>query len=591
MKAALVLGVALAAGFGPVVAARAEAPAEASKVEMRWGERIPLRDGVKLSATVYLPKGQAAPAPCIFTLTPYIAQSYHDRGVYFAAHGLPFLTVDVRGRGNSEGEFRPLIQEAKDGHDVVEWLAKQPYCNGKVSMWGGSYAGYNQWATAKEAPPHLATIVPVASPYPGADFPARNNIAYPYLMQWLTFTDGKASQANIFGDAAFWASIARERFEEGEAFSTLPRIFGGEHKTLVEWISHAAVDAWYDSYAPTPEQFRAFDMPILTITGSYDGDQPGAFEFYKTHMKLGSEKARANHYLIVGPWDHAGTRTPQASVGGLTFGPASLVDLPKLHVQWYNWAMAGGAKPDFLQKRVAYYVMGAERWRYADTLEGVTAEEKPYFLDSTANANRVMASGSLSPASAGKGSADSYVYDPRDVSGAALEAGLDPSLLTDQTLVLAADGKQLVYHSASFDKPTEVSGFFRLSAWISIDQPDTDFQASVYEITPDGGSILLTNDILRARYRESLREAKLVTSKAPLRYDFNRFTFVSRQIAKGSRLRLVVGPINSINTQKNYNSGGVVADETMADARSVTVKLLHDKVHPSALYIPFGQPE
>lgn len=253
--------------------------------------------------------------------------------------------------------------------------------------------------------------------------------------------------------------------------------------------------------------------------------------------------------------------------------------------------MAGGAKPDFLQKRVAYYVMGAERWRYADTLESVTAEEKPFFLDSSANANRVMTSGSLSPTSAGKGSADSYVYDPRDVSGAALEAGLDPSLLTDQTLVLAADGKQLVYHSAAFDKPTEVSGFFRLSAWISIDQPDTDFQASVYEITPDGGSILLTNDILRARYRDSLREAKLVTSKAPLRYDFNRFTFVSRQIAKGSRLRLVVGPINSINTQKNYNSGGVVADETMADARPVMVKLLHDKAHPSALYIPFGQPE
>ncbi|MBB4631384.1 CocE/NonD family hydrolase [Sphingosinicella soli] len=588
MKAALVLGMALAVGFAPVAQAQ-ESPA--GKVDMRWGERIPLRDGVKLSATVYLPRGQAAAAPCIFTLTPYIAQSYHDRGMYFAAHGLPFLTVDTRGRGNSEGEFRPLIQEAQDGHDVVEWLAKQPYCNGKVSMWGGSYAGYNQWAAAKEGSAHLATIVPVASPYPGADFPARNNIAYPYLMQWLTFTDGKTSQGNIFGDSDFWTSISRERFEKGEAFSTLPRILGGEQKTLVEWISHPEVDAWYDSFAPTDAQFRAFDIPILSITGSYDGDQPGAFAFYKQHMKLGSAKARANHYLIVGPWDHAGTRTPRADVGGLTFGPASLVDLPKLHVEWYKWAMAGGAKPDFLKKRVAYYVMGAERWRYADTLEAVTAEEKPFFLDSVANADRVMASGSLSPAAAGKGGADSYVYDPRDVSGAALEASLDPSRLNDQTLVLARDGKQLVYHSAPFDKPTEVSGFFRLSAWIAIDKPDTDFQAAVYEITSDGGSIMLTNDVLRARYRESLREAKLVTSKAPLRYDFDKFTFVSRQIAKGSRLRLVVGPINSIHMQKNYNSGGVVSDETMADARPVTVKLLHDKAHPSALYIPFGQPE
>ncbi|MBV5325678.1 MAG: CocE/NonD family hydrolase, partial [Rhodospirillaceae bacterium] len=238
--------------------------------------KIPLRDGVELNATIYLPKGQAAPAPCIVTLTPYIGQSYHDRGVYFAAHGLPFLTVDVRGRGNSGGEFRPLIQEAKDGHDVVEWMARQSWCNGKVSMWGGSYAGYNQWATAKEAPPHLATIVPVASPYPGYDFPTRNNMAAPYLMQWLTFTSGKTSQANIFGDPFFWSSLWRERFEKGEAFSTLPKVFGGDQKILQEWISHPEVDAWYDSYAPTPEQFRALDMPILTITGSYDGDQPGA---------------------------------------------------------------------------------------------------------------------------------------------------------------------------------------------------------------------------------------------------------------------------------------------------------------------------
>ncbi len=155
-------------------------PPDPAQVKFQWGVKIPLRDGVKLNATVYTPREQKAPAPCVFTLTPYISQSYHDRGIYFASHGYPFLTVDVRGRGNSEGQFRPLLQEAPDGHDVVEWLAQQPYCNGKVTMWGGSYAGYDQWVTAKEFPPHLATIVPVASPYAGIDFPMRGNIASPY---------------------------------------------------------------------------------------------------------------------------------------------------------------------------------------------------------------------------------------------------------------------------------------------------------------------------------------------------------------------------------------------------------------------------
>jgi putative CocE/NonD family hydrolase len=294
--------------------------------------------------------------------------------------------------------------------------------------------------------------------------------------------------------------------------------------------------------------------------------------------------------LIIGPWDHAGTRTPQAEVGGVKFGPDSLVDLPNLHVQWYNWTMAGGAKPDFLKDQVAYYVMGAERWRYAPTLEAVTAQEKPYFLDSVANATEVMHSGSMAPGVAGSGRPDHYVYDPRDVSTAALEASADPNGLTDQRMVFAQDGKQLVYHTPVFAKDTEVSGFFKLAAWIAIDQPDTDFEASVYEIDRNGQSILLTQDQIRARYRESQRQAKLVTTKAAQRYDFDHFMFVSRQVAEGSRLRLVISPINSISTQRNFNSGKNVSDETMADARTVNVTLVHDKAHPSALYVPIGQP-
>src|SRR5712672_3661278 len=94
-------------------------------VQMQWGVKIPLRDGVHLNATLYLPKNCAKPSPVIFILTPYIAQKYHDRGLYFAAHGYPLLAVDGRGRGNSEGVFKPNINEARDGYDVVEWIARQ----------------------------------------------------------------------------------------------------------------------------------------------------------------------------------------------------------------------------------------------------------------------------------------------------------------------------------------------------------------------------------------------------------------------------------------------------------------------------------
>lgn len=584
----LAAGVASAWLTGVSLAAEAPPAIDVAKVNFQWSVKIPLRDGVRLNATVYTPKNQQAPAPCVFTLTPYISQSYHDRGMYFAAHGYPFLTVDVRGRGNSEGQFRPLIQEAKDGYDVVEWLATQPYCNGKVTMWGGSYAGYDQWAAAKEFPPHLATIVPVASPYVGVDFPMGGNIFSPYDVQWLTFTSGHTSQERIFGDFAFWAGKYRQQIEGGTAFKNFDTLAGNPSPTFQEWVSHPYQDAYWDSYNPTSEQYARLTLPILTITGIYDGDQAGALTHYREHMKHGSAAAKAQHYLVIGPWDHAGTRTPNANVGGLTFGPASLVDLPRLHLDWFSWTMQGGGKPQFLQKRVAYYVTGAEKWRYADTLEAITAQSRPYYLDSQAGAGDVLASGSLGEQQARSG-ADQYVYDPRDVSRAEREATEDPSGLTDQS-VLYAGGPQLVYHTAAFDRPTEISGFFKLDAWLAIDQPDTDFIATVYEIRADGSSVQLSSDVMRARYRASKREPKLIATKEPLQYTFSGFTFMSRELAKGSRLRLRLAPINSIYSEKNYNSGKPVAEQTMQDARPVTVKLYHDRAHPSALYVPFGQP-
>jgi uncharacterized protein len=137
-----------------------------SEYDLRWGVKILMRDKAELNATLYLPRtanGSLRKTPAIFTLTPYISDTYHARAAYFASHGYAFALVDVRGRGNSGGEFEPFANDPRDGHDVVEWLAKQPFCDGKVAMWGGSYAGFDQWATAKELPPHLATIVPRGS--------------------------------------------------------------------------------------------------------------------------------------------------------------------------------------------------------------------------------------------------------------------------------------------------------------------------------------------------------------------------------------------------------------------------------------------
>ena len=143
-----------------------------------------------------------------------------------------------------------------------------------------------------------------------------------------------------------------------------------------------------------------------------------------------------------------------------------------------------------------------------------------------------------------------------------------------------------MYHSPAFTEDTEISGFVKLVAWMSIDVPDTDFSVNLYEILPDGKSIQLTRDILRARYRDSWTTEKLAKPGEIDRYEFSGFTFFSRRVSKGSRLRLVLASPNSIYLEKNYNSGGVVEEESGTDARTAHITLYHDRDHPSFLELP-----
>lgn len=560
--------------------------ADTKGVELEWGLKIPLRDGVRLNGTVYKPAAMAEPLPVIFTLTPYIADSYHERGIYFAKNGYVFVGVDARGRGNSEGRFEPFLNEGRDGHDVVEWLAVQPWCNGKVAMWGGSYGGFDQWATLKEFPPHLATIVPAAAAHPGVDFPAFNNLFASYETQWLTLTSGATPNANLFKDADYWIGRFREMYLGHVPFRELDRVVGNPSPHFQMWLEHPDTTAFWTKLALMPDDYQRIDLPVLTITGHYDGDQPGAMHFYRSHLEHGTPQARERHYLVIGPWDHAGTRTPAKEFGGLKFGDASLVDLNQLHKQWYDWTMKGGKKPEFLKQRVAYYVMGAEEWKYAESLEAIRTTVRSLYLGSDGHANDVFHSGTLSKAQPGASAPDQYTYDPLDVHPADMERDEVKDYIVDQRYALNLCSSGLIYHSEPFEVATEITGYIKLVAWMSLDVPDTDFAVDVYEIMPSGMSVLLTQDAMRARYRESLLEAKRVTPGQINRYEFGAFPYFSRRIAQGSRLRLVIRALNSIYWQKNYNSGGDVSAESAQDARIAHVTLFHDVEHPSVLELP-----
>jgi len=565
------------------------AAAVAGEIDLLWGVKIPMRDGVELNTTVFKPRPQDAPLPVIFTLTPYNSDTYYPRARYFAQNGYVYALVDVRGRGNSGGSFLPFENEGRDAHDVVEWLAAQPWSNGKLAMWGGSYAGFDQWAALQHFPPHLATIVPAAAAAMGVDFPAWNNVHAPYLAQWATYTSGVTPQPNLFGDSTFWISKFRELYLSRRPFREFDRIVGNPSAWFQRLLQHPLVDEHWKALRPSVADYARIEIPILSISGHYDDDQYGAMHYYRMHMTHGSSQAKERHYLVMGPWDHAGTRTPNREVGGLSFGPASLLDLNALHKAWYDWTLKGGLKPEFLKKRIAYYVAPSDEWKYADSLEAIASGTRALYLISDGSANDVFRAGSLTAAKPGASKPDRYVYDPLDLRPAELEREEIRSYLTDQRYLLNTFGNGVIYNSEPFSEATEVTGYVSFSAWIALDVPDTDFRVSLYEVLADGSSVLLAEDLMRARHRESLEKATLVTPGAVLRYDFDKFPFFSRLVAKGSRLRLFLRCPNTIYLEKNYNSGGVVADETAKDTRVAHVTLYHDAQHPSALTLPVVQ--
>jgi predicted acyl esterase len=564
----------LCAGFTANIVAQSPTPAPSpaqppTDYDLRCGVKVPMRDRVELNATLYLPNtpdGSPPKTPVIFTLTPYISDTYHTRAAYFASHGYAFALVDVRGRGNSGGDFEPFANEPRDGHDVVEWLAKQSFCDGKVAMWGGSYAGFDQWATTKEFPPHLVTIVPAAAAHPGLDYPSTQNVGLTYDMQWFTATSGRTAQDKLFGDQKFWRAKFLDAYKKHIAFKSLDSFVGNPSVNFQRILKHPTLDAYYDAMAPTREQLQKITLPILTITGQYDDDELGALSFYRDHLANASPEARSKHFLIIGPWDHAGTRTPTDEVGGVKFGPGAMLDLNDLHRQWYDWTMKNGPKPPFMKSQVAYYLLAP----------------------GNSDANGVFRSGALTENRQTDG-ADKFTYDPLDTHRGEFVEGVEPKEKTaaiDQTFALSIGADGVVYHTDPLPNETPLIGCPAVTLWLSIDMPDVDLECDLYEIQPDGTSIAPWSDVRRLRYRESLREAKLVKPGEIVRCDFNPGLFIARRLMKGSRLRLVVTAVNSIHWQKNYCSGGIVAEETAKDARTCHVQIYHDATHASTIALP-----
>jgi putative CocE/NonD family hydrolase len=546
---------------------------------------IPMRDGTELHARIWRPVDADA-VPAIVSLTPYTADDAHDRGRFFAEHGYVYVNVDVRGRGGSEGTFWPFARDGEDGHDAVQWVARQSWCDGRVGMRGGSYRGTVQWQTLAEQPDALKTIVPTAAAYPGWDFPNPNGIFLSYAARWIGFTRGQASQGALFGDTDYWNEKYLRLYREHRPFAALDSLTGLSGRIFDRWTRHPRLDSYWTEMTPSAAAYDRFDIPILTITGHFDGDQEGALRYYQRHMRHGPDTGR--HYLLMGPWTHGDTRDPSREVNGLTFGPNSVVDIEELHLDWFNFVFYDQEKPEALQDRVTYYAMGPDEWRSASRLDAATDSMTWHLASPGIEARDVLRSGRLQPAPPSAGDVDSMTHDPRTtpVDSAALASDnsfLGPGLAFSDTWT---GGPRLVYHSPPLAEAVTVAGVPRLDAYIELDVPDTDLLAAIYEIRPDGTTIYLGESALRARHREGVDEVVFPEPGTAHRYTFDRFNWFARELQDGSRLRLVLTPLNTPLRDKNYNGGGNTIEASNADAQTATIKLHLSPEHPSALSVP-----
>lgn len=565
------------------------APPNPQPVRIDWGVPVTLRDGVVAQMTMYHPANATGRLPTILMITPYMVDAFHPTAMYFAKSGYIVAMADTRGRGQTGGEWKPFVNDGTLGYDLVEWIAGQPWSDGQVAMAGLSYLGFTQWTTLKEFPPHLASLVPTASAYFSYTSLHPWNIWSTYAIRWLTGVSGRSVNRLLVGDSGYWDQVLWNWYSNHLPYSALDSVAGNRTTELATWIKHPTLDDYVEATTVRPEDYARISIPILTVTGHFDSEQRAALRHYRRHMQLGNAGAKERHHLIIGPWDHYATFWPRREIGGLTFDSASVVNLGIVHTQWYDWTLKGGPRPEFLRNRVAYYLMGAEEWRYADDLESVTSGHQSLAIASPrGNPSTLATAGSLSTEPARTGP-DQWVYDPLDLRPGAWERRLPAGYVTRADSLLLFDAG-LVYETAPLTEQLDLAGVPRLRVWLAMDVLDTDFSATLYEITADGRAIFLTSQLQRARYREGLGSEKLMTPGAVTPFLLDDFDFFARRIAAGSRVRLVIAAVNSPQWEKNYNTGGPVAFESGKNARTARVSLYHDPARPSALELPVAAP-
>lgn len=332
---------------------------------------IPTKSGIDISAIIVRKKINTSPLPAVIFYTTYY-QGTGDAilGKRSADRDYVGIVAYARGIRTNLKNYAPYEHETTDVYDIIDWISKQSWCNGKVGMLGGSYTGFSQWAAVKKIHPALKTIVPQVAVMPGFDMPMENNVQMGNAFTW--------AYDNIYKTEPIRRSLPFDWFETGTSYRSLDSLAGIPNPIFQKWMRHTAYDTYWQAMVPTPEEYAQLNIPVLSTTGYYDGAQIGALQYFKLHCKYNKN---ANHYFVIGPYDHwGGQRKPALKLMGYPIDPVANISMSELAYQWLDYILKDKPKPELLKNKVNYQVMGSNTWKHAPSLEKMNTDTITFFL-------------------------------------------------------------------------------------------------------------------------------------------------------------------------------------------------------------------
>ena len=527
---------------------------DARRYEVADDILIKTRAGVDIAAVSVRPRGKHKP---LATLLEYTIYDSINHAKECASRGYAGVVAYVPG---VHGTTAPRVPYQKDGDDaraVIEWIAKQPWSDGRVGMYGEGYSGFTPWAAAKRLPAALRAIATSAPSAPGVDVPMAGNIFQNSAYRWsLYVTDKNAADEKDYYDDARWRELNVKWYSSGKRYRDFGSIYGTPNPIFLRWLNHPSYDRFWQAMIPYQVEFANINIPVLTMTGYYAGSQPGALYFFTQHHRY---NPHADHTLFIGPYDDAVMqRGPLETLQAYSVDPVALTDVRDLRYQWFDHVFKGAAPPPLLSNRVNYEVMGANEWRHAVSVDAMAKSTIRYYLDPAASKDGHRLSQH-------KISRPGFVHQTVSLESREDAAWLPSLDLISKSLV---PHNHVLYESDPLPTAMELNGLFTARLDFTVNKMDVDLNVILYENTANGDYIRLfspTNEA-RASYARDRAHRHLLKAGERQTLSLRAERMTSRRLQAGSRLVVIVGIGMRPDREINYGTGEDVSVESIADA-------------------------